>query len=181
MEPMITVTGTLIESHYHSVDSDGEYSKAYDKPEDIDLPEGCVIVKHVTIEEVSAMSAPTQSTGSAILILHEMVEATLQDDSLAEMGEQQATYEIRKNALAELIRDASKVYIWADEGEQGSYIANLLNALNGFLDVAPEPPDQNCSCHIAPPCHDCVEHGALREVFEDARRAMRNLETWRMK
>ncbi len=50
----------------------------------------------------------------------------------------------------------------------------LYDALQGFLDVVEEPPSPNCSCHIAPPCDDCTEHAYLREVFADARRAMKN-------
>lgn len=31
-------------------------------------------------------------------------------------------------------------------------------------DLVPEPPDRNCSCHINPPCSDCVDHSEVREV-----------------
>lgn len=51
MTPNVTVTGFVIETHYHRVDSDGEYSKAYDNIEDVPHTEGCRIAKHVTIEE----------------------------------------------------------------------------------------------------------------------------------
>jgi len=27
-----------------------------------------------------------------------------------------------------------------------------------------DPPDANCSCHISPPCNDCVEWAAIREA-----------------
>lgn len=50
-EELITVTGMRIESHYHRVSPDGDYSKAYDNMEDIVLTKGCLIVKHTTIEE----------------------------------------------------------------------------------------------------------------------------------
>lgn len=39
-----------IDVHYHRVEHDGEYSKAYDNPSDIVDTVGCRIVKHVTIE-----------------------------------------------------------------------------------------------------------------------------------
>lgn len=29
-----------------------------------------------------------------------------------------------------------------------------------------EPPPKNCSCHISPPCSDCVDYGSLREAIE---------------
>ena len=54
--------------------------------------------------------------------------------------------------------------------------ADLANALRGFLDAVEEPPPPNCSCHINPPCHDCTEYAHLREVFADARRALKNAE-----
>lgn len=34
---------------------------------------------------------------------------------------------------------------------------------------APEP---NCSCHLSPPCNDCVEHGGAREI-KDKWKALR--------
>lgn len=27
-------------------------------------------------------------------------------------------------------------------------------------------PDPNCSCHISPPCSDCVEYGGIRETVK---------------
>jgi hypothetical protein len=34
---------------------------------------------------------------------------------------------------------------------------------------APEP---NCSCHISPPCQDCIDHSLTREILETARAAL---------
>jgi hypothetical protein len=50
--------------------------------------------------------------------------------------------------------------------------SRLLSALLGLLDVVDAPPEANCSCNIAPPCSDCVEHSALREALADARIAV---------
>lgn len=33
-------------------------------------------------------------------------------------------------------------------------------------------PDRNCSCHISPPCSDCVDHSGTREALEDAHAAI---------
>lgn len=33
-------------------------------------------------------------------------------------------------------------------------------------------PESNCSCHIAPPCNDCVENAGLRELISDCKRAI---------
>lgn len=45
-------------------------------------------------------------------------------------------------------------------------------ALEEFIKVVPEPPARNCSCHIFPPCHDCVENEGLRQAFDQAREAL---------
>lgn len=29
-----------------------------------------------------------------------------------------------------------------------------------------QPPDRNCSCHVSPPCSDCVDNSLLREDLE---------------
>ena len=46
-------------------------------------------------------------------------------------------------------------------------------ALSEGVEYVEEPPEKNCSCHLAPPCNDCVEHSAVREFFIDARKAPR--------
>lgn len=33
-------------------------------------------------------------------------------------------------------------------------------------------PESNCSCHIAPPCNDCVENAGLREIVGTCKRAI---------
>lgn len=42
----------------------------------------------------------------------------------------------------------------------------LVEALNFVCDNVDRPPERNCSCHISPPCSDCVDYGGLREMFE---------------
>jgi hypothetical protein len=44
-----------------------------------------------------------------------------------------------------------------------------LEALSDLLDQTETPPDTNCSCHIAPPCHDCVEYSGIRYAMKQAR------------
>ena len=41
--------------------------------------------------------------------------------------------------------------------EIGSGLCELLEA---------KTPNANCSCHISPPCNDCVDHGGTRELIE---------------
>ncbi|CAB5079587.1 hypothetical protein UFOVP143_41 [uncultured Caudovirales phage] len=54
-------------------------------------------------------------------------------------------------------------------------IEQLRAALQHFIEVVPEPTDSNCSCHISPPCSDCLENSALREAFADARKLLGEL------
>lgn len=48
----------------------------------------------------------------------------------------------------------------------------LLVALELLMERIPEPPDANCSCHISPPCNDCVDYAGEREAFEFAKEAI---------
>lgn len=48
----------------------------------------------------------------------------------------------------------------------------LLAALELFMERVDEPPEANCSCHISPPCNDCVENWGLREAFSYAKEAI---------
>lgn len=48
----------------------------------------------------------------------------------------------------------------------------LRAALEGLLEAHEEPPPGNCSCHLSPPCRDCVEWLHIREAREDARAAL---------
>ena len=51
-------------------------------------------------------------------------------------------------------------------------LAELVGVLRLFLEQTEEPPDPNCSCFIAPPCSDCIQHAGLREIFALARTAL---------
>jgi hypothetical protein len=43
-------------------------------------------------------------------------------------------------------------------------IETILTLIGG------EPPDPNCSCHVNPPCSDCVDHQYNREALADLRK-----------
>lgn len=45
---------------------------------------------------------------------------------------------------------------------------SMLDLLEEFVDNT-YIPDANCSCHLAPPCNDCVEHGHMREIMSNAK------------
>ena len=48
---------------------------------------------------------------------------------------------------------------------------DLLDALRDLVEDDTTP-EANCACHLAPPCNDCVEHGARRELIANARSAI---------
>lgn len=52
-----------------------------------------------------------------------------------------------------------------DYSEDRPALTGMIKQLLEFID---EPPERNCSCHITPPCSDCVEHSHLREVLTSA-------------
>ena len=45
--------------------------------------------------------------------------------------------------------------------EIGSGLCELLEG---------QTPNANCSCHISPPCNDCVDHAGTRELIEHWKR-----------
>ena len=49
-------------------------------------------------------------------------------------------------------------------------------ALEYLLDCTEEPPSPNCSCHINPPCHDCVDFSGLRDAIAGAKKALTDTE-----
>lgn len=50
-------------------------------------------------------------------------------------------------------------------GEARAAVADLIEAIETLLEASERPPERNCSCHISPPCSDCVEWGVLRGRF----------------
>jgi hypothetical protein len=50
--------------------------------------------------------------------------------------------------------------------------AKLAVALEDLMEATGEPPDRNCSCHISPPCPDCIDYSGWREVLEYANSAL---------
>ena len=51
-------------------------------------------------------------------------------------------------------------------------IDRLIELLERFADED-DTPEKNCSCHISPPCGDCVDYSHLRELYADARKAIK--------
>jgi hypothetical protein len=50
--------------------------------------------------------------------------------------------------------------------------SKLHAALEQLLEMIDTPPARNCSCHISPPCGDCVEYSGLRIAIADAEQAL---------
>ncbi|MGC7464214.1 hypothetical protein QT654_20800 [Xanthomonas citri pv. citri] len=50
--------------------------------------------------------------------------------------------------------------------------SSLEAALERLLEVTEHPPARNCSCHLSPPCSDCVDWGGLREAIADDETAL---------
>jgi len=48
---------------------------------------------------------------------------------------------------------------------------SLRGALERFIELS-DTPERNCSCHVSPPCSDCIEYGAIREAVADAHAAL---------
>ena len=47
----------------------------------------------------------------------------------------------------------------------------LRAALEAFVDNS-YAPESNCSCHLSPPCRDCVEFGGIRELIAEGQKAL---------
>lgn len=56
--------------------------------------------------------------------------------------------------------------------DRNKTIKNLKAAIEGLLETD-DTPEPNCSCHISPPCSDCVEYSGRREALEFARRVIK--------
>lgn len=54
--------------------------------------------------------------------------------------------------------------------------SSLLGLIEELTDaLMATVPDKNCSCHLAPPCNDCVTHSWARELQERSVIAQREL------
>lgn len=42
-------------------------------------------------------------------------------------------------------------------------LVRMLEKCREFI----SPPERNCSCHILPPCSDCVDYGGERELADE--------------
>lgn len=65
----------------------------------------------------------------------------------------------------------------AEEGGDKVALAapSMLAALQQVVEAV-EVPEANCSCHLSPPCSDCVDNGFLREVMASVNAAIAKAE-----
>ena len=95
------------------------------------------------------------------------------------------------NKLTALI-EAAKADCIAREGNYGElcgYGDDILElcallekaewTLEAMVENCEEPPEANCSCHVAPPCNDCVDFSGLREVFSDSKETLAAIKQWK--
>lgn len=68
------------------------------------------------------------------------------------------------SAHAQRLRAALAV----DQQERDQALA-VRRALEDLLEVADLAPEKNCSCHLSPPCNDCIEWNGLRDAIANAR------------
>lgn len=95
-------------------------------------------------------------------------------------------------ALAQWLEKTEWVQVYAQPIERGWHRADvvqmrvarlhalnqeLLGALRQLMDMTGEPPDANCSCHISPPCNDCVENTGWRDAFTFAQSTIAKADT----
>lgn len=69
-------------------------------------------------------------------------------------------------------KDEIQAEIARMQAELRSQLDRVTWALEHLLERGIAPPDRNCSCHISPPCNDCVEWSGLREAVEHAESAL---------
>jgi len=50
--------------------------------------------------------------------------------------------------------------------------SSLQSSIEELLEYIDEPPERNCSCHVSPPCSDCVDYSHLREVIASAKKVI---------
>jgi len=54
--------------------------------------------------------------------------------------------------------------------EQNKKLMGLLQEVNDVIVI----PEARCSCHIAPPCNDCVEWSAARELMAEIAKVLKS-------
>lgn len=72
-----------------------------------------------------------------------------------------------REALAPVVARAEKAEAEAERLTR--LVAHMGETLERAEDYLPVPPERNCSCHLSPPCGDCVDFSDLRDLYETIR------------
>lgn len=59
--------------------------------------------------------------------------------------------------------------LWRPSDDRAKYENHMNSLMLEALKMVQDnisAPDSNCSCHISPPCHDCVENAGTRETMK---------------
>jgi hypothetical protein len=88
-----------------------------------------------------------------------MVNFNHSGDSRDVSGEEHSANAALISAARELAEEVVRL-----RGGVRAAIETILTLIGG------EPPDPNCSCHVNPPCSDCVDHHYSREALADLRK-----------
>jgi hypothetical protein len=91
----------------------------------------------------------------------------------AVMNLQETAVEIRdalqaQNQMAIEVRDLME----SNQATAETSGNSLAIAADHLLDCMHAPPDPNCSCHISPPCNDCVDHAYVRDAIQGVKDAL---------
>ena len=68
--------------------------------------------------------------------------------------------------------DSEAIAEWGANTRLMAAAPKLKDALEYLLESTERPPEPNCSCHIFPPCSDCVDYSGLREAVAIAEEAL---------
>jgi len=98
----------------------------------------------------TVVSACTRALRFAILDLEKFVEHSGGHNAV------EAEIESFKTALALLAR------------AQPALPPHTFEVLEFYVDFTGKPPEPHCSCHLSPPCGDCVDNSQFREMHEFA-------------
>ena len=110
------------------------------------------------------------------------------DEGVKDMAEVQeqlsAALEAQRKAEADnaammlLLREVHNEPVCLPGVRPGQALLDELEKAEGFKELLKEvvendsTPESNCSCHISPPCNDCVEHAEQRDLIARIKAAL---------
>jgi len=84
---------------------------------------------------------------------------------LSEEHEMKPETKLRQvDPLLDVFKEATALF------EQSDFLEDGVWALMEYLEV--NTPERRCSCHVHPPCSDCVDYGYQRDLIKKMKRAL---------